>query len=162
MTIGELEEGQRYCMKVQYFLYNVPAGLESCTQCEFIPVSSKTMLQFFWIAKMHFLNLPFLCSKQYTQTLKSKLHSQNLWLEKSNNWFKATSLPKTKQCPQIIDKDSQYVNTIQQSVHTTWINAVKIKNNYSEGNKYLIPCRFCKFAHWQRNERSIMLMVGLF
>ena len=33
---------------------------------------------------------------------------------------------------------------------------------YSEGNKYLIPCRFCKFAHCQRNEQSIILMVGLF
>ncbi|XP_034429299.1 interferon gamma receptor 2 isoform X1 [Hippoglossus hippoglossus] len=38
--IQELEEGQRYCMKVQYLLYDKPAGLGSCTQCEVIPVSS--------------------------------------------------------------------------------------------------------------------------
>ncbi len=28
--------------------------------------------------------------------------------------------------------------------------------------KYLIPCWFCTFAHWQRNDQSIILMVGLF
>ncbi len=33
---------------------------------------------------------------------------------------------------------------------------------YSDGNNYLILCRFCMFAHWQRNEQSIILMVGLF
>ncbi len=27
---------------------------------------------------------------------------------------------------------------------------------------YLIPCWFCKFAHWQRNYQSVILMVGLF
>ncbi len=27
---------------------------------------------------------------------------------------------------------------------------------------YLIPCWFCTFAHWQRNDQSIILMVGLF
>ncbi len=26
----------------------------------------------------------------------------------------------------------------------------------------LIPCWFCKFAHWQRNDLSVILMVGLF
>ncbi len=30
------------------------------------------------------------------------------------------------------------------------------------GKKYLIPCWFCTFAHWQRNDQSIILMVGLF
>ncbi len=27
---------------------------------------------------------------------------------------------------------------------------------------YLIPCWFCTFAHWQRNDQAIILMVGLF
>ena len=35
-------------------------------------------------------------------------------------------------------------------------------DTYSGRNKYLIPCRFCKFTHLQRNEQSIILMVGLF
>ncbi|XP_062258587.1 interferon gamma receptor 2 isoform X1 [Platichthys flesus] len=39
VTILKLEEGERYCTKVQYILYNQPVGLESCTQCEVIPVS---------------------------------------------------------------------------------------------------------------------------
>ncbi len=33
---------------------------------------------------------------------------------------------------------------------------------YSGEKKYLIPCWFCMFAHWQRNDQSIILMVGLF
>ncbi len=36
------------------------------------------------------------------------------------------------------------------------------ENIYSEGKNYLIPCWFCTFAHWQRNNQSIILMVGLF
>ncbi len=34
--------------------------------------------------------------------------------------------------------------------------------SYSREKKYLIPCWFCTFAHWQRNDQSIILMVGLF
>ncbi len=30
------------------------------------------------------------------------------------------------------------------------------------GGDYLIPCWFCTFAQWQRNDQSIILMVGLF
>ncbi len=30
------------------------------------------------------------------------------------------------------------------------------------GGGYLVPCWFCMFAHWQRNDRSIILVVGLF
>jgi len=33
---------------------------------------------------------------------------------------------------------------------------------HSEEQNYLIPCWFCRFAHWQRNDQSILLMVGLF
>ncbi len=33
---------------------------------------------------------------------------------------------------------------------------------YTVGKKYLIPCWFCTFAHWQRNDQSIILTVGLF
>ncbi len=33
---------------------------------------------------------------------------------------------------------------------------------YSGGKNYLIPCWFCTFAHWQRNDQSIILMVSLF
>ena len=44
VSIHDLEEGQRYCTKVQYIYHNKPVGLESCTQCEVIPMSSKTML----------------------------------------------------------------------------------------------------------------------
>ncbi len=35
-------------------------------------------------------------------------------------------------------------------------------HTYSGENNYLIPCWFCTFAHWQRNDQSIILMVGLF
>ncbi len=30
------------------------------------------------------------------------------------------------------------------------------------GGGYLIPCWFCTFAHWQRNDHSLILMLGLF
>ncbi len=30
------------------------------------------------------------------------------------------------------------------------------------GGGYLIPCWFCTFAHWQRNDQSVILMVDLF
>ncbi|XP_040912931.1 interferon gamma receptor 2 isoform X2 [Toxotes jaculatrix] len=39
VSISNLEEGQRYCTKVQYLYYSDPIGLERCTQCEVIPKS---------------------------------------------------------------------------------------------------------------------------
>ncbi len=33
---------------------------------------------------------------------------------------------------------------------------------YIGGKNDLIPCWFCMFAHWHRNDQSIILMVGLF
>ncbi|GAA6219753.1 uncharacterized protein LOC108897140 isoform X2 [Lates japonicus] len=39
VSIPGLEEGQRYCIRVQYMLYDKPVGPESCTQCEVIPGS---------------------------------------------------------------------------------------------------------------------------
>ncbi|XP_018552104.1 interferon gamma receptor 2 isoform X1 [Lates calcarifer] len=39
LSIPGLEEGQRYCTRVQYMLYEKPFGPESCTQCEVIPES---------------------------------------------------------------------------------------------------------------------------
>ncbi len=38
----------------------------------------------------------------------------------------------------------------------------KCIRNTVGGKFYLIPCWFCMFAHWQRNDQSIILMVGLF
>ncbi len=39
----------------------------------------------------------------------------------------------------------------------------KYNDGYVEWeNNYLIPCWFCTFAHWQRNDQSIISMVGLF
>ncbi len=38
----------------------------------------------------------------------------------------------------------------------------KCANGHSGVKKYLIPCWFCTFAHWQRNYQFIILMVGLF
>ncbi len=38
-----------------------------------------------------------------------------------------------------------------------------VETDSTVGEKnYLIPCWFCMFAHWQRNDKSIILMVGLF
>ncbi len=36
------------------------------------------------------------------------------------------------------------------------------KKYSGEKKKNLFPCWFCTFAHWQRNDQSIILMVGLF
>ena len=33
---------------------------------------------------------------------------------------------------------------------------------YSGSNNYLIPCWFCRFAHLQRIELSIILIIGTF
>ncbi len=33
---------------------------------------------------------------------------------------------------------------------------------FSGENNYLIPCWFCTFVHWQINDQSIILIVGLF
>lgn len=44
VSIHDLEQGQRYCIKVQYLLYYRVTGLASCTQCEVIPKSGKTMV----------------------------------------------------------------------------------------------------------------------
>uniref|UniRef100_A0A3P8UDL6 Fibronectin type-III domain-containing protein n=1 Tax=Amphiprion percula TaxID=161767 RepID=A0A3P8UDL6_AMPPE len=38
-TISGLEEGQRYCVQVQYVIMNKPVGLASCIQCELVPES---------------------------------------------------------------------------------------------------------------------------
>lgn len=45
VSIHGLEEGQRYCIKVQYINYNIPVGAESCTQCEVIPESRNNQKQ---------------------------------------------------------------------------------------------------------------------
>lgn len=37
VPLYDLKEGETYCVRVQYMLYNQKFGLESCTQCEFIP-----------------------------------------------------------------------------------------------------------------------------
>ncbi|XP_008277679.1 uncharacterized protein LOC103355603, partial [Stegastes partitus] len=36
-TISELDQGQRYCVAVQYVRYDTPHGPRSCIQCELIP-----------------------------------------------------------------------------------------------------------------------------
>ncbi|KAA8578651.1 hypothetical protein FQN60_018689 [Etheostoma spectabile] len=36
-----LQEGQRYCVQVQYLYFRNPVGLATCTQCELIPESKK-------------------------------------------------------------------------------------------------------------------------
>ncbi len=47
--------------------------------------------------------------------------------------------------------------------HYFIINITKtIFLKYSGKKKYLIPCWFCTFAHWQRNDQSIILMLDLF
>ncbi|XP_078142165.1 interferon gamma receptor 2 [Centroberyx gerrardi] len=40
VTIGDLEEGVRYCVKVQFILFHKSLGPPSCTRCEVIPGSS--------------------------------------------------------------------------------------------------------------------------
>ncbi|XP_026232776.1 interferon gamma receptor 2 [Anabas testudineus] len=42
VSIHDLEQGQRYCIKVQYLLYTDITGTASCIQCEVIPESEKT------------------------------------------------------------------------------------------------------------------------
>lgn len=44
VSIHSLEQGQRYCIKVQYLFYLKVVGLASCTQCVVIPRSGKTMV----------------------------------------------------------------------------------------------------------------------
>ncbi|XP_034041884.1 interferon gamma receptor 2 [Thalassophryne amazonica] len=39
VTIPEMEEGQRYCVKVQHLLHGRSIGPPSCIQCEIIPAS---------------------------------------------------------------------------------------------------------------------------
>ncbi|XP_033473231.1 interferon gamma receptor 2 [Epinephelus lanceolatus] len=41
VTIRELQEGQRYCTKVEYIYFDVSVGPPTCTQCEVIPESKK-------------------------------------------------------------------------------------------------------------------------
>ncbi|XP_042350049.1 interferon gamma receptor 2 [Plectropomus leopardus] len=41
VTLRELQEGRRYCTKVQFIYFDKPVGLASCTQCELIPESKK-------------------------------------------------------------------------------------------------------------------------
>lgn len=45
MSIHDLQEGQRYCISVEYIFFSKPVGLPSCTQCEIIPESSTVMSQ---------------------------------------------------------------------------------------------------------------------
>ncbi|NP_001348087.1 interferon gamma receptor 2 precursor [Cynoglossus semilaevis] len=39
LSINKLEEGQSYCVEVQYMYSKKPVGLRSCRQCEVIPLS---------------------------------------------------------------------------------------------------------------------------
>lgn len=36
-TLRNLQEGQRYCIQVEFMLYDKPVGLPTCPQCELIP-----------------------------------------------------------------------------------------------------------------------------
>ncbi len=49
----------------------------------------------------------------------------------------------------------QFVSTINSI-------AIFLMDAIQWGDKYLIPCWFCMFSHWQTNDQSIILMVGLF
>ncbi|XP_068428577.1 interferon gamma receptor 2 isoform X2 [Clinocottus analis] len=40
LTIHKPQEGQRYCVEVQYMYEDTPIGLATCTRCEVIPKSS--------------------------------------------------------------------------------------------------------------------------
>ncbi|KAK5861590.1 hypothetical protein PBY51_022973 [Eleginops maclovinus] len=42
VTINELQEGQRYCAKVQYLYYKHTVGMPSCAQCMLIPHSGSS------------------------------------------------------------------------------------------------------------------------
>ncbi|XP_070771085.1 interferon gamma receptor 2 [Enoplosus armatus] len=45
VSIPDLQEGRRYCAKVQYVYFNTPVGLPSCTRCELIPETRKDLKQ---------------------------------------------------------------------------------------------------------------------
>lgn len=45
VTIPGLQEGQSYCIEVQYVYFDVPVGLATCTRCEVIPKSSQDSKQ---------------------------------------------------------------------------------------------------------------------
>uniref|UniRef100_A0A671XSZ6 Uncharacterized LOC115588048 n=2 Tax=Sparus aurata TaxID=8175 RepID=A0A671XSZ6_SPAAU len=45
VPINGLQEGERYCVKVQYIYLGYPVGLPSCTKCELIPKTSKSLLE---------------------------------------------------------------------------------------------------------------------
>ncbi|XP_076602894.1 interferon gamma receptor 2 isoform X2 [Chaetodon auriga] len=45
VSLRGLQEGQRYCTRVQYIYINVPIGLPSCTRCMLIPESKKDSKQ---------------------------------------------------------------------------------------------------------------------
>lgn len=41
VSVGDLEEGQRYCIRAQYLYFSTPVGMSSCSECHLIPQSSK-------------------------------------------------------------------------------------------------------------------------
>ena len=47
---------------------------------------------------------------------------------------------------------SFYATSSERTTYTTIVTQMTPSCTYSGGNKYLIPCRFCKFAHCQINE----------
>lgn len=59
-------------------------------------------------------------------------------------------------------KNTIIVIVINHTNHNTNLTDKNDLFRYIEGKKYLIPCWFCTFARWQRNDQSIILMVGLF
>ncbi len=58
------------------------------------------------------------------------------------------------------------VDVLQRGEHKICLDfdghSKSLKHRYSGERYYLIPCWFCMFAHWQRNDQSIILMLGLF
>ncbi len=58
---------------------------------------------------------------------------------------------------------SIYVGMFSFSCHYIWAWGFYLFSwyMYSGGNLFWIPCWFCTFAHWQRNDLTIIVTVGL-
>lgn len=57
VTISELQEEQRYCMRVQYIILDQLVGLSTCAECQLIPKSGESMFVVVVLASTVFLNI---------------------------------------------------------------------------------------------------------
>ncbi len=103
-----------------------------------------------------FIRQQIMTLRVMTNKLRNAYNGKDVYFQDSSELLPFKKKKRPKSLKNISKNFPSYTVFSQTKTEHIWILI------YSEGKNYLIPCWFCTFAHWQRNDQSIILMVGLF